>query len=375
MKIAYVAPYSSNFPSRDANSIHMMHMCEAFAKIGHDVSLVISSRGAKQADIFEHYGINLCFSIRQLSVPQIKGKKALYCHQALMGTCRLKPDMVVGRSVHVCALAALWGLPVIYDAHAPVWEKSNLDYLAFQILRRSKKLLRMTTNSSALKYLCIQAGQQPRTEIVVANNGSSEFPGDEFPPSWPGRDGAFQVGYMGHLYSGRGVEIIIACAEQLPEMDFHIVGGHDRDIEHWKSLTALPNLFFHGFVKHSEIHKYRNQCDVLLAPYMSRGVAMAGGSGDQSRYMNPIKIIEYMSTRKPIIASDLPVLREVLADGRNALLCDPEDVSAWCYALKRLAEDAKLADRLARAAYGDFIQNYTWQARARRLIGERVLHV
>ncbi|TGG95254.1 glycosyltransferase [Natronospirillum operosum] len=367
MKLSYIAPYSSNFPSRDANSIHVMRMCEAFVQLGYDVTLIVSSRGASESEIFEYYGMEPCFPVRQITVPRFKGKSVLYWPRAFLALYSLKPDVVVGRSVHVCALAAFRGFPVVYDTHGPVWEKGGLEYLAYQFLRRSRNLVRMTTNSSALRDLCISSGQQPRSEIVVANNGSLALPLDDMPDYWPGREGSFQVGYMGHLYPGRGIENIIFCAEQLSDMDFHVVGGTDEDISLWRRKAPLPNLFFHGFIKHSETHRYRNRCDVLLAPYQ-RSVAVAGGKGDSSRYMNPIKIIEYMSTKTPIIASNLPALREMLTDGNNALLCDPEDMTAWQQALVKLKEDAGLSKRLAQSAYDDFVQDYTWHARARRLI-------
>ncbi|GAB6058147.1 hypothetical protein JCM31598_12640 [Desulfonatronum parangueonense] len=153
-------------------------------------------------------------------------------------------------------------------------------------------------------------------------------------------------------------------------VDFHIVGGDETDIVYWSGQTDFSNLFFHGFVKHSEVHRYRNNCHVLLAPYQAKNVTMAGGKGDSSAYMNPIKIIEYLSAQKPIIASDLPVLREILEHERNALLCPPDDVHAWLRCLERLRDEPDLGKRLAEAAYYDFISKYTWTKRAQTVLGD-----
>ena len=84
--------------------------------------------------------------------------------------------------------------------------------------------------------------------------------------------------------------------------------------------------------------------------------------------MSPIKVFEYMASRKPILCSDLPVLREVLRDEENALLLPPREPEAWAAALVRLKSDNALADRLALAAVHDFREHYTWQGRARRIL-------
>ena len=80
-----------------------------------------------------------------------------------------------------------------------------------------------------------------------------------------------------------------------------------------------------------------------------------------------MKIFEYMAAAKPIIASDLPVLREVLNDS-NAILVDPEDIDAWRDALAAL-RDPKRREQLGRKAHDDFLRSYTWQARASRVLG------
>lgn len=245
-----------------------------------------------------------------------------------------------------------------------------IERLAYRLLYRNRNLVRMTTNSRALKELFEKWKLVPDCGIVAAPNGSLEYPLDEMAQDWPGRAGGVQAGYIGHLYPGRGVDVIIGCARIMSGVDFHIVGGDETDIVYWSGQTDFSNLFFHGFVKHSEVHRYRNNCHVLLAPYQAKNVTMAGGKGDSSAYMNPIKIIEYLSAQKPIIASDLPVLREILEHERNALLCPPDDVHAWLRCLERLRDEPDLGKRLAEAAYYDFISKYTWTKRAQTVLGD-----
>ena len=84
-------------------------------------------------------------------------------------------------------------------------------------------------------------------------------------------------------------------------------------------------------------------------------------------FTSPLKLFEYMAAARPIVASDLPALREVLRDGENALLVPPEDPVALAVAIRRLQEDPALAERLAGQAARD-VRAYTWEERGRRIV-------
>jgi len=77
--------------------------------------------------------------------------------------------------------------------------------------------------------------------------------------------------HEGHLYKGRGIEIILILAQKMPEIDFHIIGGRLKDISKYEIKAArFSNVFFHGFIEPNKVYKYRNSCDILLAPYQNR---------------------------------------------------------------------------------------------------------
>ena len=79
-------------------------------------------------------------------------------------------------------------------------------------------------------------------------------------------------------------------------------------------------------------------------------------------------MFEYMAAGKPIICSDLPVLREVMVNEHNCLLCAPDDPAQWVVAIGRLEENLELRKQLGEQAHADFRSNYTWRKRAERLL-------
>ena len=152
----------------------------------------------------------------------------------------------------------------------------------------------------------------------------------------------FRVGYAGHLYAGKGAEIIVQLAERLPKIGFHVLGGYDKDVAHWEAKArGLGNIEFYGFRPQGEVSAFLQQLDVVVAPYL-RQVDTFGGGNDIAAWMSPLKLFEYMAHGLPIVSSDLPALREVLENESNALLCDPDDIGAWVSAIERLRLDDQL---------------------------------
>jgi glycosyltransferase involved in cell wall biosynthesis len=176
-----------------------------------------------------------------------------------------------------------------------------------------------------------------------------------------------RVGYVGQLYPGKGLEIIRELAAQASWAEFHIVGGQEQTVAQLRQDPTLPsNMRFHGFVPPSEAEKLVLAFDIVLAPYQ-REVQIAGG-GETAAWMSPLKLFTYMAARRPIICSDLPVLREIIQHGHNGLLVAADDPKAWVTALRDLCSDSARRTQLGETAYMDFLTRHTWRERATRVL-------
>ena len=173
-------------------------------------------------------------------------------------------------------------------------------------------------------------------------------------------------GYFGQLYAGRGIEIIEAMALARPACLFLVFGGGDADVAK-RSMSAPPNLRFMGHVSHTVSQFAQAAVDILLMPYQ-HSVSIGVHGHDTSRWMSPMKMFEYLAAGVPVISSDLPVLREVLRDGRNCLLVPPSDAQAWVAALDRLEADPALAERIGAFAHAQYKAQHSWRRRAEHLL-------
>jgi glycosyltransferase involved in cell wall biosynthesis len=175
------------------------------------------------------------------------------------------------------------------------------------------------------------------------------------------------IGYIGHLYDGRGIEMMIELACDNPLKGFHLIGGNETDIARWKKVALrIENIFFYGYKAHHELAAYAINFDILVAPY--QGAVSVNKGSNTVNWMSPLKIFEYMSYQKPFICSDLPVLREVLTDNHNCLLAEYNNKQSWQCAINRIYSDSDLAAKIVEGAKSDLEHKYSWKSRASKIV-------
>lgn len=371
MKILYIS--KSIIPSRTANSIHVMKMCQALVNNGHEVTLLAPNIKKQYEnnvnDIFEFYGVKKIFFIKKLWHPNFKLGALLYTFAILIFMLvNKKFNLVYGRFLPGCYISTFLRNEVVFETHTPIYEAKNHNFFIFKRLIRSRYFKKLVVISQALKKMYLENGYLSEHKIQVAHDGADELLNFDHKADLFGDNNSLKVGYVGHLYKGRGIELIIECAKQLKDVSFHIVGGLKKDIDYWNNYSKslnISNIYFYGFVSPSKVSMYKNSFDILLAPYAKK-VSVFGNLGDSSKFMSPLKIFEYMSHKKAIIASDLPVLREIL-NSKNSILVEPENTKDWIGAIHML-RNFKNRHQISNNAFKDF-KKYTWKNRALQIVG------
>ena len=111
-----------------------------------------------------------------------------------------------------------------------------------------------------------------------------------------------------------------------------------------------------GHVAPSEVPTWLAAADIAVLP--NSGTSVIG-----SRYTSPLKLYEYLAAGCPIVASDVPAVREVVTDGETAVLVRPDDPEALGDGIAGLLAVPVLAQRIG--ALGRlWVQGSTWDARA-----------
>jgi glycosyltransferase involved in cell wall biosynthesis len=169
------------------------------------------------------------------------------------------------------------------------------------------------------------------------------------------------VVYTGGLLEWKGVDLLVDAARELPDATFVIAGGMAADVERLRERArGAGNLRIDGFQAPGKVLDYLAAADVAVVPNRSQPAISA-------RYTSPLKVFEAMAVGTPLVASDLPSLRELLTHDVDAWLVRADDASALVGGIRRLLDDAALRTRLG-TELCTRAPRHTWDARAARIL-------
>jgi glycosyltransferase involved in cell wall biosynthesis len=359
------------YPAGDAHVVHITGTARGFADAGHDVTLVSAQAGPGWPAGSTPDPLDV--TVRTLARRDHRGQSLVNGVRLRRVVRELRPDLCFADDVRSAYALASAGAPVISEFHSMQFHTRRLGREALRRLVPHPALRALVTISDALRGDLAEAAGIDPSRITVAPEAARPRSDEELSaprPDWlapSARPGALQVGYTGSLFGGRGVELMVELARRSPDVDLHVLGGPEPQAEALRQRSDRPtNLHVHGLRPVSDAERLQAAMDVLLAPYAA-SVETPGGT-DTGRWMSPMKVFEYLASGRPMICSDLPVLREVLIDGETALLVAHDDVGAWAAALQRLASDAELRARIGARGRAVHRERFTWAARTATLL-------
>jgi len=167
------------------------------------------------------------------------------------------------------------------------------------------------------------------------------------------------VPLQGALVVAQAAEIL---ARDHPDIRFRMVGdGQTRqDVASLAEEKGLTSLAFVDWLPLEGLAEEVRKADICLGIF--------GTSGKASRVI-PHKVYAAMAMGKPIITADTPAARELLEDGKTALLCRPGDPGDLSASILRLSANPSLRTALGRSARSLFVERAATGVVARRLAG------
>lgn len=367
IRMAYVS--GSYLPSRQANSVQVMRMCDAFAASGIGVTLYArQSLTETREDIRDYYGVSDRFRIVRLPTwPLRHGREFQFAAKVRRELKRDVPDVIYGR--HLLAMYASVGLaPTVYEVHSM---KSRVSRVIERNMLRHRSMKMLVAISDRLALDIREGGWTG--DLMTERDAADPVSYDQVEKALLPGDGHLHVGYCGQLYRGRGIELLLEVARRRPKVEFHFVGGNLDDITVFRGDSeGLSNVHFHGHVPPSRVKEFLAAFDVLVAPYQAD--AAAAGGEEIARWISPMKLFEYMDAGKPILISNLPAIAEVLVHDEHAILLSPSDIDAWVSAIDSL-QSSGLRVRLGSSARRLVHEQYTWNKRAMRIKRQLLTYV
>ncbi len=359
MKILYIA--NIRLPTEKAHGLQIMKTCEAFASAGNEVELVVPTRANDLSENpFAYYGIAHSFRLTTLRVPDcirfgsigFVVSLVLFSERARFVSDFWSADIIYSRDALVLLQYVLLGRRFVFEAHA------RPSLFARIVARRA---YRVVVISKALGTAYQEIGVS-REKIIIAPDAVDAHMFDDAPRRDEARialglaSDAKIVVYTGHLYARKGAETLAQAAVLMPETQFFFVGGTADDIMRFRARWgSQSNIHIVGHVHPVHIPPYLRAADVLVLPN-------SGQNQDSRDLTSPMKLFEYMASGTPIVASDVPAIREILSEDETRF-CAPDEPASLADSIRAVLScgegSREMAQRARKKAEG-----YTWDKRA-----------
>jgi glycosyltransferase involved in cell wall biosynthesis len=368
--------YSHRIVSRDGQGVHLDAMVAALRGAGHEVRVV----GPVAYDRVGPGGESRTLNWLRRGLPPVLMEAAELAYNVLAygrlarAAAQFHPDVIYERYnlYHLAGalLARRRKLPFLVEVNAPLAEeRRRFDKLRLAKVARWAEAFVWRSADHVLPVTRVlaehvaAAGVRPERIVPIANGIDPQ----EFSQSAPSPEraaGELVLGFVGFVRDWHGLDTVvraIAGWSGPPRLSLVVVGeGPARgDLERLAdALGVRDRVRFTGLVDRAEVARLTKSFDIALQP-----AAVA--------YASPLKVLEYMGAGCAIVAPDQPNLRELLEDGRTALLFDPSPEarrSAMWNAILRLARDDQLRAQLGAAAQAEIgRRDLTWDGNARRV--------
>lgn len=360
-KLIYITPL--NFRTCFANQIQVLSMAQAFSQLlGNGFILVCSGEENENLSKIPHHIVNPPFFKRFFSI---------YYYFLWMPFLLISNRSTVSQTIlyfkdtRLATYALIWkklfssNIRIVMEAHVPF----PLDRYVFPrvdlIVTITKAMVEIIKNQyyiSPQKISLLPDG----VDLKKFDLNTNHLEARKITNLPLNKKIILYSGSVGFYKDWKGEDVFIKAAKFFTnDFIFVVVGGNSSDAEKSTGEFLPENVLCVGRQPHASIPLYLKAADILILPNKK-------GNQISEKLTSPLKLFEYMASNTPIIASNLPSIREVLNDA-NALLVEPNNPKILADGIAKLIQDKKLASSLAKQAIID-VKSYEWRNRARQVL-------
>lgn len=369
MRLGYIA--NIRLPTEKAHGLQIMKMCEAFTKAGAETELIVPRRfNSLKRDPFVFYGVAPTFRIWKvwcldaLRLPFWKAAGFLFESMSfavpvLVSFFSRRYELFYTRDLAIATLASFARAPLFYEVHTVPVRVTVFHRLAW---RKAKGIVVI---SGGIERELVRLGV-PGGKIIVASDAVdlAAFRGVRSKAECRHELGLPQdkrlVVYTGHLYPWKGAHLLAEAARMLsPGVEVYIVGGTESDLRAFRARFSAPNLHIIGWQEPRMIPLWLRAADLLVLP-------TSGKEAIGRTYTSPLKLFEYMASGTPIIAADVPAIREVLTL-HEAMFFSADDSASLASTISKACEDTESLSGLAASAKNKVLA-FTWEKRGKLVL-------
>jgi len=370
-------------PTQQANGLQTVSMCKAFAKLGLGITLYYIPSPKLKDDPIRYYDVKAPLVLKPLPRAVLPLRKSFALQKVTSLPSHVHAFIWSGFVTHLVSqskadfyfvrepMIAWWlgrrGLPTVLEIHDI---PRGIERMFIRRASRQSSVKLVLAVTDHLRADLVKQCEVPAEKMLTLHDGIEL----ETPNGSINKEKARQrfglpldkplVVYTGMIDPEKGLDVLAHAAPMLNGIHIVIVGyGTQVANEELRGVIRKANannVTVLGFKPHSDALLFQKAADVLVLPHSMKSLHSA-------YYTSPLKLFEYMAAGVPIVASALPAMKEVLRDGENGCLVQPDSPSALANGILRLLGNKTLASAMAQRAARD-AESYTWEHRATRII-------
>ena len=391
-------------PTEKAHGVQILKMCQAFQEKGISIELVVpfrfNHRVLRSVKLKDYYHLHSDIAYQILPAIDLLplGKifrifqnyfESLFAHihrftfsfSFMFYILCLKKDIniIYTRDVNIFALVSpllnffLPKLNFVLEIHSIPeikWRRRRF----FKIVSKANLIVSI---NQQMKQIILKEILQKHLHIIVAHDAvdlrtyENSFEKMELREKLCFPKDKYILSFVGALHTNgqeKGVSDIIKASKIIfgkrSDVIFCFVGGPLQLIKKYKDLISRYSLDQNNYIfidkkPLAEVPFFLWASDILLMPHP-----------DFYFYkycISPLKLFEYMASCRPILASAIPSILEILTHKENAYLVQPSSPDLLAVGIEELLSDHDLRDRISKRAFSD-VQKMTWENRASEII-------
>ena len=359
-------------PTPRAQGYAIMKMCSEFSKLGFKVELFVPDRKNMEKDNnpFDFYKIENNFNIKKIPSFDFLGKtlkfgRVFYWIDILSFLVASKFKIKINKN-DILYTRDYLTLLFFSKKNFIIFEVHNIPVADFLFKRVIKKPRLFFVLNNNLKKELINRGVSSE-KIFISPSGVDI---KKFDIDLSKDEAREKLGlplekeivlYSGQLYSWKGADTLAEAAKLLPEVAFVFIGGVRPEFDQFKEKYSSKNIIIRPFQKREIVPIYLKSADVLVVP--NSGKEKIGAS-----YTSPLKLFEYMASKRPIVASNLPSIREAV----NKDVCffaEADNPESFVEVIKKVLSDKEFSLKTIEKAF-EYVQKFSWEIRVQNIVKE-----
>lgn len=370
IKLIYLA--DNRLSLNNAPVVNIIEMCNAFTKYGFLTTLVVPDCGFSINNLFKYHNVRNPFEIIKVKVPKalltklIPGLVTVFSFLSTSLLRRKEYNIAYTRTILIFFIISVLFKKICFiETHQFRYHNFLQTYIYRRLVKIGMKSNngRMICISQELKKQWIGEGICEKS-VYVAHDGVNI---EKYKNIATKKDARNMLGfdlnkllvcYTGSLLKSKGVDVLIRCANRIPEVSFVIVGGDKEQICELKNLSIKNNVIFIGHVPPKIIPLYQSAADILALPNTKGSLI--------DDITSPMKLFEYIASKRPIVATNIPSILEILRNNYNALISPYGDDFKLAKNINSIFLDPSLSEMIVRNAFRE-LKRYSWDSRVKFL--------